>query len=91
METASSPRKIINKAQLKALLGKSDMWVDREERAGRLPARIRLSANSVGWFSDEIDAYLDALPRGPLAPRSGPKSRHDRNRPPSSDTQADAA
>lgn len=34
------------------------------------PKRVRLGANSVGWFEDEIDAWLANLPRVNSAPKS---------------------
>ena len=35
----------------------------REIGAGRFPAPIELGPNSVGWYEDEIDAWLEARPR----------------------------
>ena len=32
--------------------------VDREEKAGRFPQRIRIGTNSVGWVEDEVDQWL---------------------------------
>ena len=33
----------------------------REEQAGKVPKRIRLGPNSVGWLLHEIDAHLARL------------------------------
>lgn len=43
-------------------LSRTTIW--RLERAGNFPRRLRLSANSVGWSSEEVAAWLEALPRG---------------------------
>jgi prophage regulatory protein len=32
--------------------------VDREERAGRFPQRVKIGPNSIGWVEDEIDQWL---------------------------------
>jgi prophage regulatory protein len=41
-------------------LGRTTIW--RLERAGDFPRRRQITAGSVGWLSDEIDAWLDARP-----------------------------
>lgn len=40
--------------------GYSRMHVDRLEKAGKFPKRVKLGENSVGWFEHEIDAWLKA-------------------------------
>jgi prophage regulatory protein len=52
-------------------LSRTTIW--RLERAGKFPRRLRLSANSVGWSSDEIEAWLAGRPRG----MASPLSNHD--------------
>lgn len=32
--------------------------VDRQEKAGRFPARVKIGPNSVGWVEEEVDAWL---------------------------------
>ena len=61
MKTA---RKIIRRPDLKGKTGLTDRTIDRMEAAGEFPQRVKLSANSIGWFEDEVDAWLEALPRG---------------------------
>jgi prophage regulatory protein len=48
--------------QLKAEKGIpwSRMHVDRLEKAGKFPKRVRLGENTVAWQEDEIDAMLAA-------------------------------
>lgn len=36
----------------------SRMHVDRLEKAGQFPRRIKLGANSVAWIEEEVDAWL---------------------------------
>jgi len=36
------------------------MHVGRLEAAGRFPQHIDLGANSIAWFEDEIDDFLEA-------------------------------
>ena len=43
--------------------GKSRVQNWRDVRAGLLPPPIELGPNSIGWFEDEIDAWLAARPR----------------------------
>jgi predicted DNA-binding transcriptional regulator AlpA len=35
----------------------------RDVRDGRFPPPIELGPNSIGWFEDEIDAWLASRPR----------------------------
>lgn len=43
-------------------LSAAQIW--RLEKAGKFPERVRISAGAVGWFSDEIDAWIKARVRG---------------------------
>jgi len=38
----------------------SRVHVDRLEKAGKFPKRVRLGVNTVAWREDEIDAMLAA-------------------------------
>ena len=42
-------------------LSRSTVW--RMESAGTFPRRVHISANSVGWFSAEIDEWVKARER----------------------------
>ena len=37
----------------------SRMHIDRLEKAGKFPQRVRLGPNTVGWFDDELNDLLD--------------------------------
>ena len=46
------------------LTGLSRPTIWRKEKQGKFPERIRLGSNSVGWRSDELEEWLENLPRG---------------------------
>jgi prophage regulatory protein len=52
-------RRIIRKPELLSKVGLSDATIWREEKAGRFPKRIKLGGQSVGWFSDEVEAWFE--------------------------------
>lgn len=58
-------KKIIRKARVRELTGLSDSSIWRKETLGDFPLRVRLGACSVGWFENEILAWIETLPRGP--------------------------
>jgi prophage regulatory protein len=47
-------------------LSETSGW--RMERAGEFPRRVQISEQAVGWFEDEVDAWLDSRQRGIPAP-----------------------
>lgn len=51
-------QRIIRKPELLGRIGISDVQIWRLERKGKFPKRIHLGANSVGWLSGEIDAWI---------------------------------
>ena len=57
-------RKIIRGYKaLTTKIGGTRIKVYRDVRAGQFPAPIELGPNSVGWFEDEVDAWLASRPR----------------------------
>ena len=50
--------KIIRKPAIFSKVGLSDPTIWRLERIGEFPKRIKLSSNSVGWLSTEVDQWL---------------------------------
>jgi len=58
---------IIRRHELLKKVGQSFSTIDRLEKLGRFPQRIQLSPKAVGWSEDEVDDYLNSLPRGPVA------------------------
>lgn len=46
------------------ILSVSKSTINRMEKKGEFPPRVRLSANIVGWHEKEVQAWLNAKPRG---------------------------
>jgi prophage regulatory protein len=57
-------RMILRKPAVRERTGLSDAQIWRLERAEQFPARVQISPGAVGWFSDEIDAWIEARARG---------------------------
>ncbi len=65
---------IIRKIETARRVGLSVRHLERLESEGRFPPRVRLSKNSSGWVSSEVEAWLNqriAASRSPAAARSG--------------------
>jgi len=45
------------------ICGLSSTTIWREEKIGRFPSRIQLSTRRVGWFADEIEAWMESRVR----------------------------
>jgi prophage regulatory protein len=56
-------RNIIRKPAVRKRTGLSDSQVWRLERDGRFPSRVQLSPMAVGWYEDEVDAWVHARVR----------------------------
>jgi prophage regulatory protein len=67
--------KILRRPDVERMTGLSRTTIWRLERGGNFPQRVQLSANSVGWRSNEVLAWIEArrpAPAGPLqAQQSG--------------------
>ena len=55
-------RRVLRFSELKPEKGipYSRQHVDRLEKAGLFPKRVKLGPATVGWFDDELDALLEA-------------------------------
>jgi prophage regulatory protein len=53
--------------QVIAATGLSRMTIYRLERRGQFPSRVQLSPNSIGWRKDEVDHWMESLPKA-IAP-----------------------
>lgn len=51
-------QRIIRKPEIIGRSGMSDATIWRMERIGKFPRRFKIGGNSVGWLSDEFDAWL---------------------------------
>jgi prophage regulatory protein len=52
-----SPRPILRRPQVLACTGVSDTTLWRLVKKGNFPQPIKISAQSVGWFADEVAAW----------------------------------
>ena len=53
-----SEMRLLSKRQLREMVLYSPQHVDRLEKAGRFPKRVRLGQNRVGWLEDEVLDWL---------------------------------
>jgi prophage regulatory protein len=60
-------RRIIRKPEVRRRTGLSDTTIWRKEKGGEFPQRVQLSSDgmAVGWFEDEVDAFIHSRVRGP--------------------------
>ncbi|GEM_PF-6112206 len=63
--------RIQRKNEVIATTGLSSSTIDRLEKKGMFPQRVKLSPHLIGWHSTEIQDYLSNLPR------AFPNSRDD--------------
>ena len=64
-----NPRRLLRWPEVsKRYGGKSRTQTWRDVRAGRFPAPVQIGPNSVGWWSDELDAHDETLTRVAWAP-----------------------
>ncbi len=63
-----SIRKIIRRPRVKELSGLSTSTIDRHEKAGHFPQRVRLGMNSIGWYEDEVLEWVASRTRGGVNP-----------------------
>lgn len=62
--------KLLTAEQVTELTGLSRTSVWRLERAGEFPSRVRLSPNRVAWRADELQEWVEGLPRGTADPKA---------------------
>ena len=61
--THQNSRRIIRVGELCQILSRSRSSIRRDVEAGILPSPIKLGSRSIGWKSDEIEAWIDSRPR----------------------------
>ena len=72
MQDQINPRRIVRGyKEAEARTGKSRVQIWRDVKSGIFPAPIVLGPNSVGWYEDELVAYVDSRPRVNYAPAAG--------------------
>jgi prophage regulatory protein len=64
METQQPQRRtILRKPAVCKRVGQSAQAVDRGVKNGTFPAPVQLGLRSIGWYEDEVDAWIAARPR----------------------------
>src|SRR5215472_15682260 len=63
VQLGTTSRRIIRGPKVESRVGKSRVSIWRDVKAGTFPAPVQLGPNSIGWYEDEIDAWLAARPR----------------------------
>lgn len=56
-------RRILGTQEVLRIVPLSRVTLWRLERKGQFPQRIQVSANRVGWFADEVEAWLESRHR----------------------------
>ena len=62
-------------------VGQSFSTINRKEKDGQFPRRVRLGPNSVGWYEYEVATYLDSLKRGHTDAHPDTTSKRIKKRP----------
>ena len=50
---------LLSKKQVRSLVLYSFAHIDRLEKAGKFPKRVRLGQNRVGWVESEVVAWIE--------------------------------
>ncbi|MEX0407956.1 AlpA family phage regulatory protein [Aquibium sp. LZ166] len=58
--TVHSGQRFIGKKELRNLVSISPQHIDRLEKAGQFPTRIRLGPGRVAWLLSEVTAWMEA-------------------------------
>jgi len=61
-------RKIIRLPKCKDKTGNCRSTIYKLIAEGKFPKPVKLTGRSVGWFEDEVDEYLESLPRAEIGP-----------------------
>jgi len=64
MQSNLLQRSILRRKVVCAKTGLSASSIDRAEHRGEFPQRVILSIGAVGWYSDEIDRWINNRQRG---------------------------
>ncbi len=66
--TRNRSRRLCRWPEVHKRYGKSRTQNWRDVRAGKFPAPVQIGPNSIGWWSDELDAHDETLSRVAWAP-----------------------
>jgi prophage regulatory protein len=62
--------RIITRKELRLIVPFTSQHILRLEKLGKFPKRIRIGARRVGWYLDDVEAWLGQCPRGACEPVS---------------------
>ncbi len=57
--------RVLRFPEVKRLTGLSRTTIWEQEKTGKFPKHIQISARAVGWFESHVSAWLEALEQGP--------------------------
>lgn len=77
--SSAPPRRILRQPTVIERVGVHATTIYRWERAGLFPPRVHLGPNSIGWYADEVDAWMDARHRQAAALRPSPNPLANRS------------
>jgi len=80
-EKSGPRRRIIRVATVCDKTGKNEQAIRRGVKNGTFPAPISLGLRSIGWYEDEIDGWMAALPRAPVSKAGCPVAKPARGKP----------
>jgi prophage regulatory protein len=60
-DKSAVPRRMLNEAQVRAIVPMSRTTLYRREKAGKFPRSTYISPNRRFWFADEIAAWQNAV------------------------------
>ena len=66
--TPKPPRRLCRPLEICKRYSTSRTQIWRDVRAGKFPAPVQIGPNSVGWWSDKLDAHDETLSRVAWAP-----------------------
>ena len=62
MQNSNQPLRLLTKREVLALTGLSDAVLKRLEARGEFPRRRMISAKKSGWYSSEIERWIESRP-----------------------------
>lgn len=61
MRNSQTNDSLLRKKDVERETGLSESTLWRLEKKGEFPPRVRISANTVGWWKSDINAWMDEL------------------------------